>query len=212
RRFGTNHSEIIVKPDVASLLPKLMWHLEEPLSDSAVASTYLVSELAAQHVKVILSGVGGDELFAGYKRYLGDFYTRRYQRLPAWLRRGVVGPLARLLPSGRQSRIMDLARYTRKFVQASELEWRLQYRQFVEIQARDSLARLMIGAPPEADGFDRVAAATDSACDPLLRLMRIDCETQLAEDLLLLTDKATMATSIECRVPFLDHRLVELAA
>jgi asparagine synthase (glutamine-hydrolysing) len=211
KRFGTRHNEILVKPDVAALLPKLMWYLEEPISDSAIATTYLVSDLAAREVKVILSGVGGDELFAGYRRYLGDHYTRRFLRLPQWLRRQVVRPLAELLPSGRHNRWVDLARYARKFVRASELPWREQYREFMEIQARAQLAELLHDAAVGDDGFDLVATA-ESAQDPLLRLLRVDARTQLAEDLLLLTDKMTMSRSIECRVPFLDHKLVEAAA
>lgn len=211
QRFGTRHNEILVKPDVAALLPKLMWYLEEPISDSAITTTFLVSDLAARDVKVILSGVGGDELFAGYKRYLGDHYTRRFLKLPQWLRRQVVRPLTDMLPSGRQSRWADLARYARKFVRASELPWREQYREFMEIQARAQLAELLQDVPAGADGFDLVTAA-ESATDPLLRLLRVDARTQLSEDLLLLTDKMTMSRSIECRVPFLDHRLVEAAA
>lgn len=211
QRFGTRHNEILVKPDVAALLPKLMWYLEEPISDSAITTTYLVSELAARDVKVILSGVGGDELFAGYKRYLGDRYTRRFLKLPQWLRRQVVRPLTDMLPSSRHNRWADLARYARKFVRASELPWHEQYREFMEIQARAQLAELLQDAPAGPDGFDLVTAA-ESAQDPLLRLLRVDARTQLAEDLLLLTDKMTMSRSIECRVPFLDHRLVEAAA
>ena len=137
-----------MKPDVAALLPKLMWYLEEPISDSAIMTTYLVSDLAAREVKVILSGVGGDELFAGYKRYLGDHYTRRFLKLPQWLRRQVVRPLTDLLPSGRHNRWADLARYARKFMRASELPWRDQYREFMEIQARAQLAELLHDAPP----------------------------------------------------------------
>ena len=211
RRFGTRHTEIPVQPNVAALLPKLLWHVEEPISDSAMLTTYLVSELAAGSVKVILSGVGGDELFAGYNRYLGEHYGRQYRRVPAWLRRGLLQPLASALPSGRQSRVMDLARYARKFIRANELPWREQYRMFIEICSREQVAALLAGAPMTTDGFDRIAAA-ETADDALLRLMRVDAPTQLAEDLLLLTDKVTMATSIECRVPFLDHRLVEAAA
>jgi len=211
RQFGTNHHEIVVAPDVARLLPKLVWHVEEPISDSAIATTYLVSELASKSVKVILSGVGGDELFAGYRRYLGDHYQRRFQRLPGWVRQQVVRPLARALPSGRQNRAMDLARYARRFVEASDLDWRRQYRLYVEILAREQLSSLLVGGTSGDDAFDRALAA-ESAEDVLLRLMRVDAQTQLPEDLLLLTDKITMATSIECRVPFLDDRLVELAA
>jgi asparagine synthase (glutamine-hydrolysing) len=210
KRFGTEHHEIPVQPDVAALLPKLLWHLEEPISDSAVVTTWLVSELAAKSVKVILSGVGGDELFAGYTRYLGDHYLGKYRRIPAWVRSAIVRPIAGILPSGRQSRLMDLSRYAKKFLQTSELPWRDRYRQYVEICSSDRLAALT-GAPAAPDGFSRVALA-ETAADPLLRIMRVDAQTQLAEDLLLLTDKVTMATSIECRVPFLDHRFAELAA
>ena len=117
-RLGSTHCEIEVEPDVASLLPRLIWHLEEPISDSAIMTTYLVSELAAKSVKVILSGVGGDELFAGYNRYLGDHYNHRYQKVPRWCRSHVLPQLARLLPSGRQNRLMDLSRYAKRFIQA----------------------------------------------------------------------------------------------
>ena len=211
KQFNTSHHEILVQPDVATLWPKLLWHLEEPISDSATATTYLVSELAAQSVKVILSGVGGDELFAGYNRYLGDHYGRHYRRVPAWIRRQLVRPLAEALPSGRQSRAMDLARYAKKFVRAGELPWAAQYRLYVEILEREHLAALLAQPVQGADGFDALAAA-EPADDPLLRLLRLDAGTQLPEDLLLLTDKITMAKSIECRVPFLDHRLVESVA
>ncbi|MGH8177837.1 MAG: asparagine synthase (glutamine-hydrolyzing) [Steroidobacter sp.] len=211
RRYKTHHREILVAPNVATLLPKLLWHVEEPISDSAIVTTYLVAELAAQSVKVILSGVGGDELFGGYRRYLGDHYQGQYHRLPRWLRTQVLRPLAAALPSGRSSRLMDLARYAKKFVGASELPWAQQYREFIEICSRKQLSELLVQGAAGGDGFDRIAGA-ERAGDSLLRLMRIDAQTQLPEDLLLLTDKVTMATSIECRVPFLDHRFVELAA
>ena len=86
RAFGTEHHEIVVRPDVAELLPKLIWHMDEPIADSAFITTFLVSRLAAQSVKVILSGVGGDELFGGYRRYLGDAFDRYYHLLPPRLR------------------------------------------------------------------------------------------------------------------------------
>jgi asparagine synthase (glutamine-hydrolysing) len=206
----SNHRRIEVQPDVVRLLPKLLWHLEEPISDSAITTTYLVSQLAAESVKVILSGVGGDELFAGYNRYLGGHYNRRYNRLPQWARRHLLPQLARVLPSGRKNRWMDLARYAKRFIGANALGWREQYRLYVALAERGVLDELRIG-PAGADGFDRVLAAETSE-DELLRLLRVDLESQLAEDLLLLTDKMTMACSIECRVPFLDHRLVETAA
>ena len=211
-QFRTRHHEIEVRPTVSTLLPKLVWHLEEPISDSAIATTYLVSQLAAQSVKVILSGVGGDELFAGYNRYLGDHYSALYGKVPGWLRSRVVEPLSARLPSGRQNRLMDLSRYTRKLVQASALPWHEQYKLFIALEEQATLGALLGDASlQEPDGFDRVLAA-ERAEDPLQRLLRVDWQTQLAEDLLLLTDKMTMAESIECRVPFLDHQLAEFAA
>jgi asparagine synthase (glutamine-hydrolysing) len=211
QRFRTEHHEIPVNPNVAALLPKLLWHLEEPISDSAILTTWLVSELAAQSVKVILSGVGGDELFGGYTRYLGDHFLGRYQRVPGWLRRSVAKPLAKMLPSGRHNRLMDLSRYAKKFLSTSEMPWRQRYRQYVEICGGGQLAALCLADGLVADGFTGVLQE-ETAEDALLRIMRVDARTQLPEDLLLLTDKVTMATSLECRVPFLDHKLAEAAA
>ncbi len=211
-QLESNHREIEVQPDVARLLPKLVWHLEEPISDSAITTTFLVSELAAESVKVILSGVGGDELFAGYNRYLGGHYGRRYSRIPAWCRRRIMPKLASVLPSGRQNRLMDIARYTKRFIEANELGWREQYKVYVSLAETDVLRRLGNGGSAcSPDNFDKILADEESK-DELLRLLRIDWQTQLSEDLLLLTDKMSMACSLECRVPFLDHRLVELAA
>lgn len=208
--LGSKHCEIEVQPDVASLLPKLIWHLEEPISDSAILTTYLVSELAAQSVKVILSGVGGDELFAGYNRYLGDHYYHRYRKVPRWCRSHVMPRIASLLPSGRQNRLMDLSRYAKRFLHASEMDWRERYQYYLAI-ASDDVVDSLLSRATGANGFG-AAADSENANDELLRLFRIDWQTQLAENLLLLTDKMSMAVSLECRVPFLDHRLVELAS
>lgn len=210
-QLHSKHREIEVRPDVGRLLPKLMWHIEEPISDSAITTTYLVSELASESVKVILSGVGGDELFAGYNRYLGGHYNRRYGQLPEWARRHLLPRLAAWLPSGRQNRLMDISRYAKRFIQANELDWRKQYRLFVSLADESVLDALQLVRDGRPSGFCGVLEAVHAE-DELLRLLQVDWQTQLAEDLLLLTDKMTMACSVECRVPFLDARLVELAA
>jgi asparagine synthase (glutamine-hydrolysing) len=210
-QFATDHHEIEVDPDVVSMLPKLIWHLEEPVSDSALATTYLVSEMAAKTVTVILSGVGGDELFAGYNRYLGEHYRGLYQKIPSWIRNPVLTQIAGRLPSGRQNRWLDLSRYARSFIMSADLPWDERYRHYLEIQRGAALNSMLLDAPALPDGLDRVMAE-QHVDDELLRLMRVDCETQMAEDLLLLTDKMTMANSLECRVPFLSRDLTELAA
>ncbi len=84
-QFGTDHHEIVVQPDVATLLPELLWHMDEPIADAAFITTFLVSKFARQDVTVILSGVGGDELFGGYKRYLDEHYRSLYHRIPGGL-------------------------------------------------------------------------------------------------------------------------------
>jgi asparagine synthase (glutamine-hydrolysing) len=209
-RYGTRHREILVEPQVTDLLPLLMHHLEEPISDTAILTTYLVSKLAAEEVKVIMSGVGGDELFAGYTRYLGDYYGAQYRRLPRWARGLVIEPLAERLPSGRSNRLLDLSRYVKQFVRNGRLDWHDQYKGYVQL-AQTELLHALAESGVDADGFDLTADAVTSA-DPALRLFTVDWRTQLPEALLLLTDKMTMANSLECRVPFLDRELVELAA
>jgi asparagine synthase (glutamine-hydrolysing) len=211
QRFATEHHEILVRPDVVELLPKLLWHMDEPIADSAFLTTFLVSEFARREVKVILSGVGGDELFGGYRRYLGDHYRARFSRLPAPLRKAAAGA-ARLLPNDRHSALANLARYARAFMATADAPLEHRYRSYVEVFPRGEVAALLCGPPAEAP--DAIAAAFQAAdgADALNRMMVVDLMTQLPDDLLLLTDKMSMAASLECRVPLLDHELVELTA
>ncbi len=209
-RFGTRHREIVVKPDVVSLLPRLLWHMDEPVSDSAFITTYLVSEFARQDVKVILSGVGGDELFGGYRRYLGEHYAEQYLRMPGWLRQGA-GYLARHLPADRHSSVFNKLRLAKGFLASAELGADERYASYLQLVGQETIADLML-EPSFTD--DPLARAFDAAGhgDVLNRMFAVDAETQLPDDLLLLTDKMSMAVSLECRVPLLDHELVELAA
>ncbi len=209
-RFGTEHHEILVRPEVAELLPRLLWHLDEPISDSAFLTTYLVSEFARREVTVILSGVGGDELFGGYRRYLGEQYAGRYQRLPG-VARSVLRSIAKHLPADRHSRWLDVARLARGFILSAELPFEERYRSYVQMFAPDAIAALCDGSKRGADPIAEAFAQADSG-DFLNRLLHVDSLTQLPDDLLLLTDKMSMSVSLECRVPLLDHQLVELAA
>ncbi len=209
--FSTQHREIVVRPDVVGLLPKLLWHMDEPIADTAFITTYLVSEFARQDVKVILSGVGGDELFGGYRRYLGGHYARHFKRLPAPLRR-LVGAAAARLPADRHSGLLNKLRLAKGFVASAEMGADDRYRSYLQVMGRAQVASLLIdGAGPSQDSLAR-AFATAGSDDDLNRMMAVDAQTQLPDDLLLLTDKMSMAVSLECRVPFLDHELVEMAA
>jgi asparagine synthase (glutamine-hydrolysing) len=212
RAFGTEHHEIIVQPDVAALLPHLIWHLDEPIADAAFITTYLVAKFARQDVTVILSGVGGDELFGGYHRYVDEYYRTRYRLIPRALRRGVLEPLARRLPSDRHSALLNKLRLARAFVLADALGFEDRYRRYLEVFGSAERTGLLLSGRAAADDcIARAFAAADSS-DPLRRLMDVDLATQLPEDLLMLTDKMSMAVSLECRVPLLDQRLVRLAA
>jgi asparagine synthase (glutamine-hydrolysing) len=209
--FGTEHREILVQPDTAALLPRLLWHMDEPIADSAFITTYLVSKFAQREVTVILSGVGGDELFGGYRRYLGDHYQAYFERLPAWMRR-TAAVASRHLPGDRHTPLLNFSRLAKGFLEGTDLPFEQRYRAYVEVFPLGQVDALL-----RVDGFaheDRIAEAFHSAGgeDRLNRMLNVDAQTQLADDLLLLTDKMSMATSLECRVPLLDHELVELAA
>ena len=212
-RFETQHKEIVVRPDVVELMPRLLWHMDEPLGDSAFITTYLVAEFARRDVTVILSGVGGDELFGGYRRYLGEYYRRFYSSIPRPVREQVLARVARKLPADRHSTWLNLSRLARGFLLTAELPLEERYAGYVGVFSEETLEELM--TTPVTAPYDALAVAfgeSTSNDDPVRKLFEVDLATQMPDDLLMLTDKMTMATSIECRVPLLDTRLVELAA
>lgn len=209
--FGTQHREIVVRPDVAALLPRLLWHMDEPVSDTAFITTFLVSEFARQDVKVILSGVGGDELFGGYRRYLGNHYHKQFERLPGWVRSGARA-LGRKLPSDRHSSVLNTLRLAKGFLASTAQSFEARYSSYVQVFSAEAADQLLNSKVHERlDAIDLAFGASKGG-DSLNRMLAVDAETQLPDDLLLLTDKMSMATSLECRVPLLDHELVELAS
>jgi asparagine synthase (glutamine-hydrolysing) len=185
--------------------------MDEPIADSAFVTTFLVAEFARRDVKVILSGVGGDELFGGYRRYLGEHYMRYLDWLPDPAKRGAAR-LAGLLPSDRHSKWMNYSRLAKNFLGAAASPFTDRYRAYVGVFSASEAIGLMRHSPKArfdaiAETFERVGGD-----DALARMFAVDACTQMPDDLLLLTDKMTMAASLECRVPLLDHELVELAA
>ena len=200
--------------DVADLIPRLVGHLDEPLSDSSFIVTYLVARLARETVTVILSGVGGDELFGGYRRYLGPRLAAYYDWVPRPARHAVGAGLSRL-PIDRGSALQNYARLARTFVTAHELPGFEQYDATVRM-ADDALLQRLTGGTAagdsELDHQRRAFFEKPAAEDAVTRMMYLDLKTSLPESLLLLTDKMTMATSLEARVPFLDHEFVEFSA
>src|SRR5947209_8062391 len=207
QRYGTDHHELVVSPEIADLLPKLVAGFDEPFADSSSVPTYLVSQLAAQHVKVVLSGEGGDELFGGYETYSADQLALRVGPLAAKLR-----PLVERLPSSSARVSFDYR--AKRFVRAAALPPLERHHGWKEIFSpaeRDQLLR-----PQWRQGSDPVEllrrrfAETPEA--PLLaRLQDVDLGIYLADDLLVKTDRMSMAHSLEARVPYLDPVVAHLA-
>ncbi|HEY6721997.1 MAG TPA: asparagine synthase C-terminal domain-containing protein, partial [Burkholderiales bacterium] len=209
--FHTEHHEIVVRPDVVALLPRLLWHMDEPLCDTAFITTYLVSQFARRDVTVILSGVGGDELFGGYPRYLGNHYQAYFDRLPGWVRRAA-SALGERLPSDRHSPLLNFSRLAKGFLATAGMPFEERYRAYVQVFPAQEVGRLLrFGSATHPDAITAAFVHAKDG-DALNRMLAVDAETQLPDDLLMLTDKMSMATSLECRVPLLDHELVELAA
>lgn len=208
--YGTDHHEIEVHPDVADLFPRLIASLDEPVADSSFVLTYLISALAKETSTVILSGVGGDELFGGYRRYLNVSLAQTLGRIPATMRNFLINPALGLLPVDRNHPLFNQVRLARAYFATASLSPEEQYRAYTRLPARD----LMNTERAERQLSDAASQLFDE-CDstsPLDRIMYYDLKTSLPEQLLMLTDKMSMATSLEARVPYLDHRIVEFAA
>lgn len=206
-RYDTEHEELVVEPDAASLLPRLAWAWDEPFADSSALPTLLVCELARRHVTVALAGDGGDESFAGYERYLAHGAAGRVPAAPA--RAGA--RLLRALPAGRREPRSPLFRAARFLALAGHQPGE-RYGRLLEIFPAELRGRLWSDDALAAIGSTR--SAGDLLGSPLetgvTGLQRLDLETYLPGDLLTKADIAAMASSLELRSPFLDHRVVEL--
>jgi asparagine synthase (glutamine-hydrolysing) len=206
KRYGTEHHEIVLRPDAVELLPKLVEAFDEPFGDSSALPTYLVSQLAAGEVKVALSGEGGDELFGGYYTYVADLLAPRVGRLAA-----LAAPLAELLPSSDSKVSLDYK--AKRFARGAHLPPLERHHAWKEIFSRHSQAALLGGRDPDWDPVDlyRERYAETAGAEPLARLQDVDLGIYLVDDLLVKTDRSSMAHSLELRVPFLDNEVAAMA-
>jgi asparagine synthase (glutamine-hydrolysing) len=216
-RYGTLHHEEVTVPSLVENLTDLVYFLDEP-SDPLSVCTYLISRMARQHVKVVLGGDGGDELFGGYDRYYGNLYAGYYGMVPAALRRKVVGPLVEMLPDG--------AWYKSK---GHQMKWlhRASFLSGGERYAR-SLGYFYFPAEhqaglygPELAGvakrFDPYAAIRDAyerapAEHPVDRMLYADSQVRLPDHSVMILDRTSMAHGLEARSPFMDHEVAEFSA
>jgi asparagine synthase (glutamine-hydrolysing) len=204
-RYGTHHRELVLRPDAARLLPALAEAFDEPFADSSALPTYLVSQLAASEVKVALSGEGGDELFGGYYTYAADLLAERVGGLARLVR-----PLVERLPSSSGRASFDYK--AKRFVRAAHLPPLERHHGWKEIFSADARAELT-GRSSTSGPLELLRARyreTEGA-DPLARLQDVDLGVYLVDDLLVKTDRASMAHSLEARVPFLDPVVTNLA-
>jgi asparagine synthase (glutamine-hydrolysing) len=204
-RYGTRHRELVLRPDGALLLPTLAEAFDEPFADSSALPTYLVSQLAAEDVKVALSGEGGDELFGGYYTYAADLLAPRVGPLAR-----VARPLVERLPTSTAKASFDYK--AKRFVRAAHLPALERHHAWKEIFSRDARAELTRRRSP-FDPVDVLRARFDETegAEPLARLQDVDLGVYLVDDLLVKTDRASMAHSLEARVPFLDTVVTNLA-
>jgi asparagine synthase (glutamine-hydrolysing) len=204
-RYGTRHRELVLRPDAALLLPALAAAFDEPFADSSALPTYLVSKLAAEDVKVALSGEGGDELFGGYYTYVADLLAERVGPLAALAR-----PAVERLPSSTRKASLDYR--AKRFARAAHLPPLERHHGWKEIFSADARAELT-GRRHGWDPVDvlRARFAETEGHELLTRLQDVDLGVYLADDLLVKTDRASMAWSLETRVPFMDTAVAGFA-
>jgi asparagine synthase (glutamine-hydrolysing) len=217
RQLGCENRQIVVEPDVAELLPRLTWHMDEPTADPAIITAYLVCREARKQATVLLSGVGGDELFAGYRKHSAHRWARSYQRLPGVLRSGIESGM-KALPSLRGTAMKGSVRLAKKMARSASLapEDRfirnctyLDAAQKMSLYTPDVQDQLRTSDPAvrHHSSFNAVRDA-----DFLNQMLYLDTKIFMTSLNLNYNDKMSMASSVEVRVPFLDHELAEFAA
>jgi asparagine synthase (glutamine-hydrolysing) len=206
-RFGTDHHEFFVTPEICDVVDELTWHFDEPFADPSAIPTYMVSKLAREHVTVVLSGDGGDELFAGYTHYVVQRNRRAFTLLPRTIRQGLMQPLSYLLPHGAWGRnylhnisLDPIDRYLDSLSFFTKIAKHALYTSDFRHQLKND-AQVVLQ-------FNEYASKVTTD-DPLDQLLYIDSKTYLPGDILTKVDRMSMAASLEVRVPLLDHKLIE---
>jgi asparagine synthase (glutamine-hydrolysing) len=214
--YGTDHHEQTITPSLTSLLPDLVWHLDEP-SDPLSLCTYHVAKLASRYVKVVVGGDGGDELFGGYDRYYGNVYASHYRRVPEVLRRYLLGPALSIIPeSGWYKSIGHQLRWLHRL---SFLSGGERYAASLSYFYFDNASRTALLAPDASAQLGNADAGrvlklpfTSVHGDHIDRMLYADSKIRLPDHPVMITDRMSMAHGLEARSPFMDHRLAEFAA
>ena len=207
KHLGTEHHELVLTPEMCDIVDLLVWHFDEPFADSSAIPTYLVAKLAREHVTVVLSGDGGDELFGGYSRYASERRRQVFSHIPVSFRRKVMAPLSRKLPHGAWGRnyIHNIALDpVDRYIDSISV--------FTELQKRSLCTdnfRWEVGPDQSTTNRFRAYARHSRLEEPLDSLLYMDSKTYLPGDILTKLDRMSMAVSLEARAPLLDHKLIE---
>ena len=209
-QFKTDHHEVFVYPqNFIDLAGKVVWHLDQPIADDAVLMNYMVAKLASGQVKMVLTGEGGDELFAGYARYAGERLAPLFRVIPGAFKSLMLSTIDRL--PGLYRPKLALHALCKKGEISRMANWFPLFNQKMkEALLTNEVKRELNGTLPD-HVFAQHLSRTD-ATDSLSRMLYVDTKLWLPDDLLARGDKMSMASSLEARVPLLDHRVVEFAA
>ncbi len=214
--IGTDHSECLLSPQIEEILPAIIRAFDEPFADSSMIPNFLICQAARQWVTVALSGLGGDELFAGYERYRGALLADYYRQVPQVFRHGLVDPLIRLIPESRNGGLWGDR--IKRFIEGAEFSLPERYQRYIAAYNEAQKKALFSGdlsREVERRGLSSTPLAMNEAhpgFSPLDRMLFTDLQTYLPHDLLRMTDRLSMCHALEVRVPFLDHKLVEFVA
>jgi asparagine synthase (glutamine-hydrolysing) len=206
RHFNSDHHEFVVTPDICKIVEEVVWHHDEPFADVSSIPTYIVSKMAREHVKVVLSGDGGDELFAGYERYVIDRAREKFARIPRFIRKNIMLRASSALPR---------AAYGKNFLRNIALDAGERYIDSLSLLNHVAKRELISGAfknsldgRDSSEQFERLLDESSSS-EQINRLLYLDSKTYLPGDILTKVDRMSMAHSIEAREPLLDHKLIE---
>jgi len=211
----TDHHEFkLGYKDILKAFPRVLENTDEPFADSSAVPTYIVSRETRNHVKVALSGDGGDELFAGYRMYLGEYWSRYYAKIPGFLRNGLIYPLVNTLPDARDKPSLEMIRRLKKFLRGMSNNFANRFCGWREIYPYPMRCGLLRKAPTNNLYLDLVrqwvgqhqAGFEEDAINLMLYL---DVKGLLPGDMLTKVDRMSMVNSLEVRVPFLDYTVVE---
>jgi asparagine synthase (glutamine-hydrolysing) len=218
KALGCNHTEILVEPDVVNLLPKLIHHMDEPTADPQIIVSYLVCHEARKKVTVLLSGLGGDEVFGGYRKYRAHHLARQYRRVPAWIRLHLLEPAVRALPSMRGTEIKGYVRLAKKMARSGSMSDQERFLTDSVYMSRDLISQVCTDSFfTQVRDLDPMVRHREyfkrsSGADFLNQMLYLDSKAFMVSLNLNVADKTSMACSVETRVPFLDWQFAQWVA